>query len=239
MNTSFLLSLSLFILGGALFFESIHSDDTIVLAQFQNNLSSSPLPGVNITSPHRGQQIPVNISDLNISGKSTDKPASDDCQVSVIVNNVKPYQPATANGMTGGNADYSNWFFTLNSNYTSIQEGVNEITAKLSCLPDVVGNNITKWYSINVTGIATAETGNPTNILPPPSPSPVINSSTQVESKNNEPQSLDSDGNEAREPPPSSDINNRKGEEIENLKDRIMEQVEENLREKGIELNLR
>jgi hypothetical protein len=35
------------------------------------------------------------------------------------------------------------------------------------------------------------------------------------------------------------DTNDRIGEEIENLKDRILEQVEENLRKEGIELNLR
>jgi hypothetical protein len=46
-------------------------------------------------------------------------------------------------------------------------------------------------------------------------------------------------------PHPDSDVsgkqdaNDRFGEEIENLKDRILEQAEENLREQGIELNLR
>ena len=227
MSTSFLLLfLSLIILCAVLFFESNHGADTIIFAQFQNNMSSSTLPGVNITSPYKGQQIPINISDLNISGKSTDTPAMDDCQVSIIVNNVKPYQLATSNGTTGEDNDYSKWFITLNPNYTSIKEGANKITARLSCLPNVVGNNITKWYSINVTGIAIAEANNSTNILPPPS-SLIINSDGQVES-----------GNEEQEPP-TSDINDKIGDEVESLKDRIMEQVEKNLREKGIELNLR
>lgn len=221
----------LFVLSAILIIRSNPSAETITFAQFQNDTSSLPLPGVNITSPQRGQQIPVNSSDLNISGKSTDKPFADDCQVSVIVNNVKPYQPATASGTTGEDNDFSNWFFTLNSNYTSIKEGANKITAKLSCLSNAVSNNTTKWYSINVTGIVTAETNNPA-ILPPPSPSPAINSSAQVESKS-EPQSPDSDSNEGQE-----DINDRVGEEIDSLKDRILEQVEENLRNNGIELNL-
>jgi hypothetical protein len=103
--------------------------------------------GVNITSPERGKTIPINTS-LTVSGKSTDNPAADDCQVAVIVNNVKPYQPATANGSTGAPNDYSRWYFVLSSNYTSIKEGVNEITAKLTCLP-----NANKWYSVNVTGV--------------------------------------------------------------------------------------
>jgi hypothetical protein len=232
MNTSSLLFLMLFILSTILvFFKSNSSADTIIFAQFQNDTSSLPLPGVNITSPHRGQQIPVNISNLNISGKSTDKPSADDCQVSVIVNNVKPYQPATASGTTGEDNDFSNWFFTLDSSYTSIKEGANKITAKLSCLPNVVGNNTTKWYSINVTGMATTETSNSTNILPPPS-SPIINSSVQVESES----SLNPDISAEQEP---ATINDKIGEETDNLKDRILEQVEENLRENGIELNLR
>lgn len=237
MNATFLLLFFLsFILVTALFFRSNYSADTAIFAQIQN--SSLPLPGVNITSPHRGQQIPVNISELNISGKSTDKPAIDDCHVSVIVNDVRPYQPARANGTTGENNDYSKWSFILSSNYTSIKEGVNEITSKLSCLPNVPGNtnNITKWYSINVTGIATttAETSNTTTSIPPPTTSsPVPNSDAQVESESNQPHSLDSD---VREEP---DTNERIGEEIENLKDRIMEQVEENLRDKGIEVDIR
>jgi hypothetical protein len=236
-GVSFLLFLSLFILSGVLFFANNHGVDHIIFAQFQNNMSSLPLPGVNITSPQKAQQIPINISELNISGKSTDRPAIDDCQVSVIVNDVKPYQPATANGTTGENNDYSKWSFLLNSNYTSIKQGVNKITAKLSCLPDIVGNNITKWYSINVTGIATTERNNSTPI-PPPQPSPAIDPNIQLESKSSEPRRLDSDSNEEREPP-ISDTNDKIGEEIDNLKDRIMEQVEENLRDKGIEVNLR
>jgi hypothetical protein len=44
------------------------------------------------------------------------------CQVSVIVNNVKPYQNATATG-TGGAADYSKWKFDITSKYTTIKSG--------------------------------------------------------------------------------------------------------------------
>ena len=109
--------------------------------------------GVNITSPERGETIPVN-SSLTVSGKSTDNPFDEICQVSIIVNSVRPYQPATANGSIGQASDYSKWFFILSPNYTSIKEGINEITARLSCLPSITtGNNLTKWYSVNVTGV--------------------------------------------------------------------------------------
>lgn len=235
MNTTFLLFSLLFILVTAIFFKSNYSADIAIFAQIQNN--TLPLPGVNITSPHRGQQILVNISDLTISGKSTDEPSTDDCQVSVIVNDIKPYQPARANGTTDENDDYSKWSFILSSNYTSIKEGVNKITSKLSCLSNVAGNtnNITKWYSINVTGIAIAETNNSTVSIPSPpaSSSPSPDSNVQPESESNQPQSLDSDVKEEQ------DTNERIGEEIGNLKDRILEKVEENLRKEGVELNLR
>ena len=109
--------------------------------------------GVKITSPATGQEVPVinnssNNNNLPISGTSTDD-ALTDCQVSVIVNNVKPYQPTVANS-SGGKDDYSRWNFLLNSSYASINEGPNnKITAKILCPP-----NLTKWYSVNITGVA-------------------------------------------------------------------------------------
>jgi RTX calcium-binding nonapeptide repeat (4 copies) len=133
--------------------------------------------GVNITFPERGMTIPVG-SSLTVSGKSTDDPFNDNCEVSVIVNNVRPYQPATANGSTGQAIDYSRWFFILSPNYTSIKEGVNEITARLSCLlSDMTVSNQTKWYSVNVTGVmmgqnATTSTPAATALPPTLTPSP-------------------------------------------------------------------
>jgi len=110
--------------------------------------------GVKITSPATGQEVSVinnnssNNNNLTISGTSTDD-ALTDCQVSVIVNNIKPYQPTVASS-SGGKDDYSRWNFLLNSGYASINEGPNnKITAKILCPP-----NLTKWYSVNVTGVA-------------------------------------------------------------------------------------
>jgi len=87
---------------------------------------------------------------LTISGTSSDD-ASSACQVSVIANDVKPYQPAIATG-SGGSADYSDWEFTITSNYTSIKEGENEITSKVVCPGN--GAELTKWYGVNVTGVS-------------------------------------------------------------------------------------
>jgi hypothetical protein len=233
-----LLSLSCFILGTALFFlnSSSNNNNNVIYAQFQNNNNNSKtLLGVNITSPEKGQQIPVG-NNFTVSGKSTDEPTSNDCQVSVIVNSIKPYQPATANGTIGKN-DYSRWFFVLSSNYTSINEGVNEITAKLSCLSNLSNNNTTKWYSINVTGMPTAINNN--NITFPPQSSSVISPSTRDESNNNnnEPQTSETNENE-RQQEPIFDTNNDKISEEKKIRDNIIEGVKEALERQGIEWNL-
>jgi hypothetical protein len=103
-----------------------------------------------ITSPTKGQQIPVG-KDLTVSGTSINNAtaSSTDCKVSVIANKVRPYQPATATG-TGGAADYSKWKFDITSKYTAIKPGQNRITAKYEC-----GNNaaLTSFSSVNVTGV--------------------------------------------------------------------------------------
>jgi hypothetical protein len=111
--------------------------------------TSPPEIGVKITSPTTGQSVPVgDEQQLHISGTSTDDSISD-CKVTVIVNGIKPYQPVTANGSIGTN-DYSTWNYLLNSSYTSLRDSPNnKITSKLVC-----GPNLTKWYSVNVTGIS-------------------------------------------------------------------------------------
>jgi hypothetical protein len=114
------------------------------------------LPGIKITSPIRGELIPVpgngtnnsNNNSLTVSGTSTDN-ANSACEVSVILNDIRPYQPAVPIG-TSGKQDYSKWNFILTPSYGTINQGENKITAKLSCLASP--NNLTKWYSINITG---------------------------------------------------------------------------------------
>jgi hypothetical protein len=116
--------------------------------------SSSSIPKshtVKITSPAKGQQVPIG-KDLvvsGITGDTTSSTTTSHCQVSVIANGVKPYQPATGTG-PGGVADYSKWNFVLTSKYTTIKPGsANKITAKYIC-----SNNpsVPSYYSVNVTG---------------------------------------------------------------------------------------
>jgi hypothetical protein len=119
---------------------------------------------VKITSPAKGQQVPIG-KDLVVSGitgstTTSSTAATSHCQVSVIANGVKPYQPATGTG-PGGAADYSKWNFVLTSKYTSIKPGpANKITAKYLC-----SNNpsVPSYYSVNVTG-SQSTTATNTNI---------------------------------------------------------------------------
>jgi hypothetical protein len=78
---------------------------------------------IRITSPIRSQQVLIS-KNLAVSGISTTtgNPATSHCQVSVIVNNIKPYQQAKGTG-PGGAADFSKRNFVLTSKYTTIKPG--------------------------------------------------------------------------------------------------------------------
>ena len=104
--------------------------------------------GVRITSPTKGQQMQVG-QDLVIAGTSAGNAASS-CQVSVIVNGIKPYQNATPTGSREP-GDYSKWSFMLTPKYTALKEGQNKITVKFSCGndPRSLSHN-----SVNVTGVS-------------------------------------------------------------------------------------
>jgi hypothetical protein len=131
-------------------------------------VSSSPspstnLPSVKITSPHKGQQVPAD-SNILVSGISSPSSAADksrtDCTVSVLLNAVKPYQNAVATGH-GGTTDYSTWRYDITPNYAAIKQGQNKITAKISCAANPT--NLTKFNSLNVTGIGTPHSVNGQN----------------------------------------------------------------------------
>jgi len=127
-------------------------------AQVRNNIHL-----VKITSPIKGQQIPVR-SSITVTGTSISK--SQDCEVSVIVNGIKPYQKAVPTG-TGMANNYSTWSYRLTPSL--IKLGQNKITAKFSC-----GNNIslTPHNSVNVTGVA--------NAIPPTTPATITTNSTHT-----------------------------------------------------------
>src|SRR5919197_3336569 len=120
---------------------------------------------IKITSPTKGQQVPVGI-DLTVSGTSIDNAISNDCKVTVIVNKVRPYQPVTPSGTAAAAGDYSKWNFVLTSKYTTIKPGQNRITAKYDCTDNPALNS---FSSVNVTGITggVASTSNATKTTTP------------------------------------------------------------------------
>jgi len=116
---------------------------------------------IKILSPVTTQNATVG-KDLIISGQSSDDVVKN-CSVSVIVNDIRPYQNAFARG-TEGMDDFSRWEFALSNNYTHVIEGMNKITAKLLC-----ESAPTRWYSVFVNGIP-----NLSNVqIAPPQSSPI------------------------------------------------------------------
>jgi len=107
---------------------------------------------IKIDSPPGNQQVPV--GELTISGTSSDNSTAQ-CQVYVDWNSLKPYQLATPTG-ANGSGDFSKWTYTYNSNYHLIQTGLNDLTSKITCLVPPTGPTVTKWFSINVTGITSS-----------------------------------------------------------------------------------
>jgi hypothetical protein len=108
-------------------------------------LSPIPTETINIVNPVTTQNVSSQ-DGLIISGQSSDNNVKN-CSVSVIVNDVKPYQNAVAKG-SGGTSDFSAWEFVLHDTYTHINEGENKITSKLLC-----ASESPRWYSVFVNGV--------------------------------------------------------------------------------------
>jgi Bacterial Ig domain len=113
----------------------------------QPSPSIEPALSVKITSPSNGQN--VSTGQLTISGTSSDTNMRE-CEVYADWNDRKPFQRVVASSAEG-NGDYSRWNYTYTTDYHEIVNGTNELTSKISCLASPT--NLTKWYSINVTGI--------------------------------------------------------------------------------------
>jgi len=132
-----------------IWFSSVQVNRALALPTQQHlNSTSKPLV-VKITDPIKGQQIAVG-KNLTLSGIAKYNVTAN-CQVSVIVDSMRPYQKTIPIGQIGvGN--YSQWKYALAPTYAgSIKEGINKITAKLLCNSNPT--TLTKFYSINVTGV--------------------------------------------------------------------------------------
>jgi hypothetical protein len=117
-----------------------------------------PAETIKIVNPITTQNVSTG-GELIISGLSSDNTLKD-CSVSVIVNDVRPYQIAVAKG-TGGINDFSQWEFVLRTSYTQIIEGENKITSKLTC-----STAPPRWYSVFVNGVL--NNGNEEILAPAP-----------------------------------------------------------------------
>jgi hypothetical protein len=126
------------------------------------NLPTSKFPlshgmAIKIVSPVKSQHIQTG-TNLTVTGTSSDN-SSTNCQISLLLNDLKPYQKTTPTGKSSsGGEDYSSWRYVLNnSTYSSIKQGINKITSKMTCVntdqPRVTNPGVSKWYSINVTGV--------------------------------------------------------------------------------------
>src|SRR6188474_2836335 len=112
-----------------------------------STVPSSPIPTetIKIVKPVTTQNVSSQ-EELIISGQSSDNNLKN-CSVSVIVNDLRPYQKAVAKG-SGGATDFSEWEFVLHNNYTHINVGQNKITSKLFC-----ESASPRWYSVFVNGV--------------------------------------------------------------------------------------
>jgi hypothetical protein len=145
--------------------------------------SGTVLPTIQITSPQAGQQVPP--GDLTIQGISSDNEDTD-CMVYGDVNDITPMQNVSAAGDSKKVNDFSKWSFTYTPEYQLIKLGENELTAKITCLNERNPNAdafhlmstsaapldssppLSKWHTVNVTGVTGAPSVSPVSSPSPP-----------------------------------------------------------------------
>ncbi len=125
--------------------------EILISATVLNSFNGYALPSkantVIITLPYKGQQVSIS-KNLIISGISSSN-KTNNCEVSVIINNIKPYQKTNATGHNGYYNDYSTWVYHLGFPYPPLKLGENKITAKITC----AGSNHARFNTVNITGV--------------------------------------------------------------------------------------
>jgi hypothetical protein len=145
--------------------------------------SGNVLPTIQIISPRAGQQVPP--GQLTIQGISSDNEDLD-CTVYADVNDITPMQNVSAAGDSKKVNDFSKWSFTYTPEYQLIKPGENELTAKITCLNESNPNAdafhlmstsaapldssslLSKWHTVNVTGVSGAPFVSPASSPSPP-----------------------------------------------------------------------
>lgn len=119
---------------------------------YGNSLDNIPLdlPKVEITSHKNGDYVYLT-SELTIKGTSSDT-GNTNCTILTSINNVQPFQNASATG-SQGEQDFSNWNSTFFNTTNLLRLGKNTITSFIGCL-DIDSNTPTSSsHSINLTGL--------------------------------------------------------------------------------------
>ncbi len=109
--------------------------------------------------------MPVNTQNFTVKGVSTDN-STNNCDVSLLLNGVSPYVKTSARGQNGTD-DFSAWEGLFNSNL-HLNVGENKLTARLLC-SDGNNNQISKYHSVNFTGINETSSFPITKVLNSPS----------------------------------------------------------------------
>ena len=136
----------LVIVGLSLLFSTIMISN-VIMAYSQSPTKRPTIHGVKIHTPEVGEKVSIAVNNLTITGRSVDNQSSD-CQVFVIVNDVKPYQKALAIGLNGGD-DFSQWKYALFPDYAKLKFGTNKITAKIDCKDPM---DMLRYDTINIMG---------------------------------------------------------------------------------------
>ena len=137
----------LVIVGLSLLFSTIMISN-VIMAYSQSPTKKPTSHGVKIHTPRLGDKVSIAINNFTITGRSVDNQSSD-CQVFVIVNDVKPYQKASAIGLNGGD-DFSQWKYALFPDYAKLKIGTNKITAKIDCKNPM---DMLRYDTINIMGM--------------------------------------------------------------------------------------
>src|ERR671919_1745170 len=106
------------------------------------------LPEVEITSPKNGESLYPS-SELTIKGTSSDS-SNTNCTILISVNNIQPFQNASAIG-SQGEYDLSNWNSTFFNATNLLRLGKNMITSFIICLDTNSNIHTSSSHLINLT----------------------------------------------------------------------------------------
>jgi hypothetical protein len=122
-------------------------DDFTIYGKSLDNIPLK-LPEVEITSPKNGESLYPS-SELTIKGTSSDS-SNTNCTILISVNNIQPFQNASAIG-SQGEYNLSNWNSTFFNATNLLRLGKNMITSFIICLDTNSNTHTSSSHLINLT----------------------------------------------------------------------------------------